>query len=236
MIRVVVFGSNNDASRNGAPAFNPAQDIPSMAGKVIFITGAAGDLGRQTAIELARYGRPSRIYVADLPRNDDAKQALIRQIDDEAYGDSISPTSETAVATSTTEIRFLDLDLASFDSVRKCAQQFAAQEQHLDILILNAGIIRVPPATTPEGYEIHFGVNYLGHALLARLLMPMLLRTTQREPGADARVVVVSSEGHVSAPKQGVDFELVKTNCSNLVSILFLFICLLDLEERKHGR
>ncbi|PKX88689.1 NAD(P)-binding protein [Aspergillus novofumigatus IBT 16806] len=201
MIRVVVFGSNNDASRNGAPAFNPAQDIPSMAGKVIFITGAAGDLGRQTAIELARYGRPSRIYIADLPRTDDAKQALIRQIDSEAYGDSI---------------RFLELDLASFESVRKCAQQFAAQEQHLDILILNAGIIRVPPITTPEGYEIHFGVNYLGHALLTRLLMPMLLRTTQRESGADARVVVVSSEGHVSAPKQGVDFELVKTNCSNL--------------------
>ncbi|KAF4176050.1 hypothetical protein CNMCM8694_007060 [Aspergillus lentulus] len=216
MIRVVVFGSNNDASRDSAPAFNPAQDIPSMAGKVVFITGAAGDLGRQTAVELARYGRPSRIYIADLPRNDDAKQALIRRIHDEAYGDSISPTSETAVATSTTEVRFLDLDLASFDSVRKCAQQFAAQEQLLDILILNAGIIRVPPATTPEGYEIHFGVNYLGHALLARLLMPMLLRTTQRQPGADARVVVVSSEGHVSAPKQGVDFDLVKTNCSNL--------------------
>jgi hypothetical protein len=52
--------------------------------------------------------------------------------------------------------------------------------------------------------------------------MPMLLRTTQREQGADARVVVVSSEGHVSAPKQGVDFELVKTNCSNLVSIVSL--------------
>ncbi|GIJ86876.1 hypothetical protein Asppvi_005774 [Aspergillus pseudoviridinutans] len=215
MIRVVLFGSHNDASRDGAPAFDPAQDIPSMADKVIFITGAAGDLGRETALALARYGRPSRIYIADLPRSDDAKQALTHQIDSEAYGDSISRTSETAVTTST-EIRYLDVDLASFDSVRKCAQKFAAQEQRLDILILNAGIIRVPPATTMEGYEIHFGVNYLGHALLTRLLMPMLLRTTQRQPGADVRVVVVSSEGHVSAPKQGVDFDLVKTSCSNL--------------------
>ncbi|KAG2019252.1 hypothetical protein GB937_005166 [Aspergillus fischeri] len=187
MIRVVLFGSNNDTSRDGAPAFNPAQDIPSMADKIIFITSAAGDLGRQTAIELARYGRPSRIYIADLPRNDDAKQALIRQIHDEAYGDFISPY------------------------LGHGRHDFAAQEQHLDILILNAGIIRVPPATTSEGYEIHFGVNYLGHALLTRLLMPMLLRTMQRQPGAD-----VSSEGHVSAPKQGVDFELVRTNCSNL--------------------
>ncbi|KAF7157768.1 hypothetical protein CNMCM6106_003751 [Aspergillus hiratsukae] len=215
MIRVVLFGSQNDASRDSAPAFNPAQDIPSTTGKVILITGAAGDLGRQTAIALAGYGRPSRIYIADLPRSDDAKQALTHQIDYEAYGDSISPTSETAV-TSSTEIRFLYLDLASFDSVQKCAQKFAAQEQRLDILILNAGIIRVSPATTMEGYEIHFGVNYLGHALLTRLLMPVLLRTTQRQPGADVRIVVVSSEGHISAPKQGVDFDLVKTSCSNL--------------------
>ncbi|KAL4971736.1 NAD(P)-binding protein [Aspergillus desertorum] len=215
MIRVVLFGSHNDASRDGVPAFDPARDIPSLAGKVILVTGAAGDLGRQTTIELARYGRPSRIYIADLPRSEDAKQALARQIKHEAYGDSPSANTEPA-ATPATEIRFLELDLASFSSIRKCAHEFAAQEQQLDILILNAGIIRVPPATTTEGYEIHFGVNYLGHALLTRLLMPVLLQTTQQQPAADVRIVVVSSEGHVSAPKQGVDFDIVKTNAASL--------------------
>ncbi|KAL4994767.1 hypothetical protein BDV10DRAFT_197265 [Aspergillus recurvatus] len=215
MIRVVLFGSHNAASRDGVPAFDPARDIPSLAGKVILVTGAAGDLGRQTTIELARHGRPSRIYIADLPRSEDAKQALARQIKHEAYGDSPSSNAEPA-ATPATEIRFLELDLASFDSVRKCAHEFAAQEQQLDILILNAGIIRVAPATTIEGYEIHFGVNYLGHALLSRLLMPVLLQTTQRQTGADVRVVVVSSEGHISAPKQGVDFDIVKTDAVNL--------------------
>ncbi|KAG2420178.1 hypothetical protein HFD88_004978 [Aspergillus terreus] len=184
MIRVVLFGSQNDASRDSASAFNPAQDIPSMAGKVVFITGAAGDLGRETAIALARYGRPSRIYIADLPRSDDAKQALVNQIAYEVYGDNIPPTSETGVTTPT-EFLFLDLDLASFKSVQKCAQKFATQEVRLDILILNAGIIRVPPATTMEGYEIHFGINYLGHALLTRLLTPVLLCTAQQQPGAD---------------------------------------------------
>ncbi|KAL4983895.1 hypothetical protein BDW68DRAFT_168014 [Aspergillus falconensis] len=214
MIRVTLFGSQNAASRDGVPAFDPARDIPSLAGKVVLVTGAAGDLGRQTTIELARYGRPSRIYIADLPRSEDAKQALVRQIKYEAYGDS--PSNAKPAATPASEIRFLELDLASFDSVRKCTHEFAAQEQQLDILILNAGIIRVPPATTTEGYEIHFGVNYLGHALLTRLLIPVLLQTTQRQPGADVRVVVVSSEGHVSAPKQGVDFDIVKTDAANL--------------------
>lgn len=230
MIRVVLFGSQNDASRDSASAFNPAQDIPSMAGKVVFITGAAGDLGRETAIALARYGRPSRIYIADLPRSDDAKQALVNQIAYEVYGDNIPPTSETGVTTPT-EFLFLDLDLASFKSVQKCAQKFATQEVRLDILILNAGIIRVPPATTMEGYEIHFGINYLGHALLTRLLTPVLLRTAQQQPGADVRVVVVSSEGHISAPKKGVDFDIIKTSCSNLVSIFFFWFLSSGVQE-----
>ncbi|KFA53829.1 hypothetical protein S40293_01679 [Stachybotrys chartarum IBT 40293] len=214
MIRVTLFGSSNIASRG--PAFDPARDIPSLAGKVILITGAAGDLGRQTATELARYGRPARIYIADLPRDSDAKKAIIQQITCGAYGDSTSPSpTETKPPT---EVRFLDLDLGSFDSVRQCATQFIAQEQRLDILFLNAGVIRVPPLMTVEGYELHFGINYLGHALLARLLLPTLLRTTQQQqyPDADVRVVLLSSEGHVAAPKNGVDLDRVKTNCADM--------------------
>ncbi|KAK7752338.1 hypothetical protein SLS62_005674 [Diatrype stigma] len=177
MFRVVLFGSRNDASRSAA-GFDPAKDIPSLAGKVIMITGAAGFLGRQTAIELARYGRPARIYVADLPRDEESKKAVANEIIHGAYGDH----EESAELR--TEIRFVDLDLASLESVRNCAASFLAQEEQLDILFLNAGIIRVSPATTKEGYEAHFGINYLGHALLARLLTPLLRHTAER-PGAD---------------------------------------------------
>lgn len=210
MFRVVLFGSRNDAPR-GAAGFDPAKDIPSLAGKVVMITGAAGFLGRQTAIELARYGRPARIYVADLPRDEEAKNVLAKHIIHEAYGDHVDADEPR------TEIRFVDLDLASLDSVRDCAANFVAREETLDILFLNAGIIRVSPATTKEGYEAHFGINYLGHALLARLLAPLLRHTAER-PGADVRVVVVSSEGHFMAPKNGVDFDSVKTDCASMVS------------------
>ncbi|KAI1498095.1 NAD(P)-binding protein [Biscogniauxia marginata] len=166
------------------------------------ITGAAGDLGRQTAIELARYGRPARIYVADLPHDEDAKVALAQQITYEAYGD-FQP--DTDVTGQLTEIRFLELDLSSLDSVRKCAADFVAQEKQLDIIFLNTGIIRVATGVTTEGYEIHFGVNYLGHALLSSLL-----------PGADVRIVIVSSEGHLNAPKDGIDFNKLKTDCADI--------------------
>lgn len=141
MFRVDFLGSRNSS---GA-VFEPARDIPSLAYRVVLITGAAGDLGRNTTIQLARYGRPARIYIADLPRDDEAKTALARRILREAYGDT---DVEPDTIRPRTEIRFSDLDLSSFASVRKCAAGFAAQEKWLDTLFLNAGIIHVTPETT----------------------------------------------------------------------------------------
>jgi retinol dehydrogenase 12 len=208
MARVTLFGSRN----NNGHDFAPSRDILPLHGKVVLITGAAGDLGRNTAIELARHGRPARIYVADLPRGEDAKLKLVQQITREAYGDS---SADTEVKGQQTEIRFLDLDLSSMDAVRKCAADFASQDDRLDILYLNAGIIRVAAGVTTEGYESHFGVNYLGHALLTRLLIPTLLQTAERQP--DVRIIVISSEGHVVAPKEGIDFSKLRSNGADIV-------------------
>ncbi|KAI1352373.1 hypothetical protein F5Y01DRAFT_279956 [Xylaria sp. FL0043] len=208
MARVTLFGSRNTGD---GVSFEPARDIPSLAGKVVFITGAAGDLGRSTAIELARYGHPSRIYVADLPRSEQAKREVVDRIQRESRnGGSRADGGES------TEVRFLDLDLTSFDSIRKCAFDFIAQEQRLHILILNAGIIRVKPGVTTEGYEVHFGLNYLGHALLGKLLLPTLLHTIEAQPDADARLVVVSSEGHTVTPTGGIQFDKLKTDCAEM--------------------
>ena len=37
-----------------------------------------------------------------------------------------------------------------------------AEESRLDILVNNAGVICHPDDVTKDGFEIHFGVNYLG--------------------------------------------------------------------------
>lgn len=220
MLRVTLLGSRNKGRSRGAASFEPARDIPSLAGKVVLITGAGGDIGRVTATELAKHGRPARIYVADLPpREEDAKAQLLERIRQEACaGTSPEPEDKGSVAT---EIRFLDLDLGSFESVRRCAAEFLAQESRLDILILNAGIIRVATGVTKEGHESHFGINYLGHALLSKLLTPVLLRTAEEQGSADGksrvRMVVVSSEGHLMAPKRGIVFEELRTDCAKMV-------------------
>lgn len=59
-----------------------------------------------------------------------------------------------------------------------------------------------PPDTTAEGYELQFGTNHIGHALLTKLLLPTLLKTAEK-PDADVRIVNLSSEGHNLAPSPG---------------------------------
>jgi NAD(P)-dependent dehydrogenase (short-subunit alcohol dehydrogenase family) len=224
MFRVTVFGSDNSASRTGAQAFDPARDIPSLAGKTILITGAAGDLGRQTTIDLIRYGKPKVVYIADLPRSKDEKQAVLDDIHHEVY----VPEHSRDSTSDETHVRYLDLDLGSFESIRNCARQFLDENARLDVLICNAGIIRMTPGTTADGFEVHFGINYLGHALLVRLLVPLLLETAERqleaEAEADVRIVIVSSEGHVFASEGGVAFDVVKTDGASMVRAYSLLI------------
>lgn len=87
----------------------------------------------------------------------------------------------------------------------------------------------VPPGVTKEGYEIQFGTNHVGHALLTKLLLPTLLRTAE-SPGSDVRIVNLSSEGHNLAPTGGILFDKTKLDAqstwarygqSKLANILF---------------
>lgn len=98
-------------------------------------------------------------------------------------------------------ITVLQLDLASLESVKQCAKAFNEASMRLDILVLNAGVAGVAPGLTKEGYEMHFGTNYLGHALLTQLLLPKMFETRRQDPSADLRI-------HVTASQAGVQLAL----------------------------
>ncbi len=111
-------------------------------------------------------------------------------------------------------LTFLSLDLTSFASIKSAADTFRAESDRLDILINNAGIMAVPPGITKEGYEIQFGTNHIGHALLTKLLLPTLLRSAE-SPGSDVRIVNLSSEGHKLAPTGGILLEKNQLDATN---------------------
>jgi NAD(P)-dependent dehydrogenase (short-subunit alcohol dehydrogenase family) len=91
----------------------------------------------------------------------------------------------------------IQLDLADLSTVHTFAQLYQQKYDRLDILMNNAGIMAVPYGKTVDGFELHMGVNYLGHFGLTGLLLDVIKRT----PGS--RVVNTSSGaeryGNISA-------------------------------------
>lgn len=110
-------------------------------------------------------------------------------------------------------ITFLQLDLASLESVKKAADTFNAKSDRLDVLINNAGVMALPASTTKDGYEIQFGTNHVGHFLLTKLLMPTLQRTAEGK--RDVRIVNLSSEGHRLPPRGGLVLKDARSNMAS---------------------
>jgi NAD(P)-dependent dehydrogenase (short-subunit alcohol dehydrogenase family) len=86
-----------------------------------------------------------------------------------------------------------------------------AEEDRLDVLICNAGLAMSPPALTKDGYELLFGTNHIGHALLIKKLLPTLQRTAAA-PNSDVRIVVVSSQIIGFTPAGGIDFTALRSD------------------------
>lgn len=56
----------------------------------------------------------------------------------------------------------VNLDLASLASIRQTAAAILQDNDRLDILINNAGLFTTKYAQTADGFELTYGVNYLG--------------------------------------------------------------------------
>lgn len=129
---------------------------------------------------------------------------------------------EDQIFNNRTEVKLLELDLSSFASVRAAAQRFSEEADRLDILMLNAGIMASAPTLTKDGYEVQFGTNHMGHALLTKLLLSILEKTAAAAgtggDAADVRVVVLSSGAHRARPDGGIDFEVLKTMAEKLTT------------------
>jgi len=124
--------------------------------RLAIITGASSGVGLHAANALIARGWQLILGCRDLPRTAVATAALGMPAD---------------------RFEVVHLDLGSLQSVRDFAAAFQARGVALDALICNAATylpLLKEPARSPEGYEISVATNYLGHFLLANLLLPEL--------------------------------------------------------------
>lgn len=174
-------------------------EMGDLNGKVAIVTGANTGIGYYTALELARHG--ARVVATS--RSPSRGQAALQSIREAlAFDESKS-----------TNVQFLSLDLASFKSIERFANDFEALKLPLHTLVLNAGVMKSPGAefvgqsmqygfeTTKEGFEQHIGVNHVGHAYLTKLLLNSL------KESSPSRVVSVSSLAEQNAYKEGLRFD-----------------------------
>ncbi|MFG3038530.1 oxidoreductase [Streptomyces sp. NPDC048330] len=149
-----------------------AGPIPDQTGRVFVVTGANSGLGLATTRALARGGGRVVLAVRDESRGREAADGLA--------ADGVDP--------GLLDVR--RLDLADLDSVRAFADGIRTDHPRLDVLVNNAGLMAPPRTLSPQGHELQFAVNHLGHFALTGLLLDLLAA------GRDPRVVTVSSINH----------------------------------------
>ncbi|XP_047384762.1 retinol dehydrogenase 13 isoform X3 [Sciurus carolinensis] len=133
----------------------------TIAGKTVIVTGANTGIGKQTALELARRGGNVILACRDMEKC----EAAARDIRGETLNHRVSARH---------------LDLASLKSIREFAAKVIEEEERVDILVNNAAVMRCPHWTTEDGFEMQFGVNYLGcRSLDSRDLFCAVSRTSK---------------------------------------------------------
>ncbi|XP_067845380.1 retinol dehydrogenase 13-like isoform X2 [Heptranchias perlo] len=186
----------------------------TVSGKTIIITGANTGIGKETARELARRG--GRVIMAC--RDIDKCETAAREI----RGETLSH-----------HVYARHLNLASLKSIREFAKKITEEEENIDVLINNAGIMRCPHWKTQDGFEMQLGVNHLGHFLLTNLLLEKLKNS------GNGRIINVSSLAHIVGQIDFNDLNWEKKKydtkaayCqSKLANVLFTK----ELAKRLHG-
>lgn len=149
------------------------KNTESLKGKRVVITGAAGGLGSQCCLHLARLG--ADIVIID--RNEQGLEALKAKI--------LGNYPEISVDV-------VSADLSDLKSVNQCIKKLNDYEK-IDILIHNAGVFRLSVGHENNDYNIIFKVNFIAPYYMTKQLLPLL------EKSGMAKVIVVSSIAHTYA-------------------------------------
>ena len=210
------MSSDHTGSRPVVATAPGPDDLPDLSGTTAVVTGANSGIGFETALALASYGASVTLACRNLPAAERAAER-IRSSHKAVHVRSADPRDGSAPGV---DVRVAELDLSSLSSVRSFAD---AWQGPLDLLVNNAGVMTPPTwRGTPDGFELQFGTNHIGHFALTGLLLSAL------QLAGSPRVVTVSSIAHHNGradvldrnPPQGYRPERAYGN-SKLANVLF---------------
>jgi NAD(P)-dependent dehydrogenase (short-subunit alcohol dehydrogenase family) len=145
-----------------------------ISGKRAVVTGGASGIGVETVRALAQAGAAVTIAARRL----DAAEAV---------------AADVRASTGNDEVSCAALELTDHDSIDAFAGAWTGP---LDILVDNAGVMALRELTlAPDGHEMQFATNHLGHFRLALGLHDALAAAP-----AGARLVSLSSRAHLNSP------------------------------------
>ena len=136
-----------------------------LTGKTVLITGGSGGLGLEAASSLATLGA----RVAIVGRSDDKLEKAVAEVDGEVVP--------------------YRADLSLMSEIRSLAAQIVDNEERLDVLVNNVGVLLPEREVTSEGLEKTFATDLAGHFLLTNLLIPRLVADSP------SRIINVTSGG-----------------------------------------
>lgn len=77
-------------------------------------------------------------------------------------------------------VEFNRLDLSSLQSIKDFSKEIKKKCSSISLLVNNAGVMFTPYTLTADGFEMHYGVNFLGHFCLTMELLDLLIKERSR--------------------------------------------------------
>lgn len=180
MLLTSAFATSGAIAENSPNPDWSLADMPSQKGRIYVVTGGSSGMGFEDAKALAAAG--AQVVIA--ARNPQRGQEAIEKIQTE---------------TPDANVQFEAVDLSDLASVRQLAHRLTATLPRLDGLINNAAVMALPErGETPDGLEMQFATNYVGHFVLTAELLPLLRKSEA------PRVITL---GSVAANRGSINFE-----------------------------